>query len=56
MPYKKDTPVDSFILSEYAIGFDGLAHFYDDTEHIDCEMTNAFLNHSNCLKNYQHPI
>ena len=44
---QKDTPVDSFILSEYAIGFDGLAHFYDDTEHIDCEMTNAFLKHSN---------
>ena len=44
---QKDIPVDSFILSEYAIGFDGLAHFYDNTEHIDCEMTNAFLNHSN---------
>ena len=44
---QKDIPVDSFILSEYAIGFDGLAHFYNDTEHIDYEMTNAFINHSN---------
>ena len=44
---QKDIPVDSYILSEYAIGFDGLAHFYENTEHIDYEMTNAFLNHSN---------
>ena len=52
---QKDIPVDSYILSEYAIGFDGLAHFYENKEHIDYEMTNAFLNHSNCPEKLSTP-
>ncbi|MDC6354016.1 MULTISPECIES: nucleoside phosphorylase [Robiginitalea] len=30
---QKDIPVDSFVISEYAIGFDGLLHYYD-SEHL----------------------
>lgn len=43
---QEDIPVDTFILSEYAIGFDGLAHFYQGTECINSEMTEAFIRHS----------
>ena len=43
---QEDIPVDTFILSEYAIGFDGLAHFYQGTEHIEQQMTEAFIEHS----------
>lgn len=42
-----DIPVDSFILSEYAIGFDNLLHFYE-SEHIQHpEIQLAFIDHTN---------
>ena len=44
---QNDIPVDSFLMSKYAIGFDGLAHFHKNTEHIEKEMTHAFIKHSN---------
>lgn len=39
--------VDSFLISEYAIGFDGLAHFHENTDCIEKEMSEAFIKHSN---------
>jgi uridine phosphorylase len=30
---QKDIPIDSFLISEYAVGFDSLLHFYD-SEHV----------------------
>ncbi|HMB62695.1 MAG TPA: nucleoside phosphorylase [Eudoraea sp.] len=42
-----DIPLDSFILSEYAIGFDNLLHFYE-SEHIQHpEIQLAFIDHTN---------
>ena len=38
--------VDSFLISEYAIGFDGLAHFHENTDCIEKEMSEAFIKHS----------
>ncbi|MBI6115178.1 nucleoside phosphorylase [Salegentibacter maritimus] len=46
---QEEIPVDEFIISESAIGFDGLLHFYD-SEHIqDLEFAEAFIKHLNWL-------
>ena len=52
---QEDIPVDTFVLSEYAIGFDGLAHFYQKTECIESEMTEAFIQHSCWPKRLSEP-
>lgn len=42
---QKEIPVDSFLISESAIGFDGLLHFYA-SEHIqNLEFSEAFIKH-----------
>ena len=42
---QEEIPVDSFLISESAIGFDGLLHFYD-SEHIqNKEFAEAFIKH-----------
>ena len=44
---QEEIPVDSFLISESAIGFDGLLHFYD-SEHIqNSEFAQAFTKHLN---------
>lgn len=41
----KDIPVDSFVASTHGLGFDGLMHFYEDSEKImDQELEQAFMN------------
>jgi uridine phosphorylase len=50
-----DIPVDSFLMSKYAIGFDGLAHFHDNTDCIQKDMTNAFIRHSNWPEKLSEP-
>lgn len=42
---QEDIPVDSFIISEKAIGFDSLLHFYRDTEFLDADFSEALQNH-----------
>ncbi len=39
---QKDIPVDSFLVSKKAMGFDNLLHFYRDTSFLDEAMTEAF--------------
>ncbi|MFC2176468.1 nucleoside phosphorylase [Bacteroidota bacterium] len=40
-----DIPVDSFVLSSHAVGFDGLLNFYETGALVeDFELTNAFIN------------
>ncbi|PRX47336.1 nucleoside phosphorylase [Salegentibacter salegens] len=47
---QKEIPVDSFLISESAIGFDGLLHFYE-SEHIqNAEFAEAFSEHLNWFK------
>ena len=38
--------LDTFIASEYAIGFDGLAHFYDNDIILEKKLQNEFINHT----------
>ena len=48
-------PVDSFLMSNYAIGFDGLAHFHENTDFIEKKMSKAFVNHSDWPKKLSEP-
>lgn len=50
-----DILVDSFLLSEYAIGFDSLLHFYEseDVQHVD--MAKAFVTHAQWPAYKSHP-
>jgi uridine phosphorylase len=41
-----DIPVDSFLASEIAIGFDNLMHFYQGSEIIDSEFSSALMQHT----------
>ena len=52
-----DIPIDSFVLTGTAIGFDGLLNFYENRDSVcDLEMEQAFLEHtgwnSQCAKPY----
>ncbi|EDP94463.1 nucleoside phosphorylase [Kordia algicida OT-1] len=40
-------PVDSFLISEYAIGFDSLLHFYESDHVLDMELAEAFIKQTN---------
>lgn len=50
-----DIPVDSFLASEYAIGFDSLLHFYDVGHIQHHNIQNAFVSHTNWSKNKSVP-
>jgi len=41
-----DIPVDSYILSEYALGFDGVLHFYKSEDILDPEFARAFVEYT----------
>lgn len=44
----EDIPTDSFVCSSHGLGFDGLMHFYKDSEEVmDKDLGKAFLEHSN---------
>ena len=51
----KKIDVDSFIVSEYVIGLDGLAHFYKSNKIIDQTLSNIFINKTNWSKNHASP-
>lgn len=42
-----DIPVDSFLISEYAIGFDALLHFYDSAKVLHFSISDAFVAQTN---------
>jgi uridine phosphorylase len=45
---QSDIPIDSFLLSEKAIGFDGLLHFYSDKLNVkENEISDQFCKHTN---------
>ena len=52
---QSDIDVDSFLMSKYALGFDGLAYFHKKTDCIDNKITKAFNNHANQPKNLAKP-
>lgn len=41
-----DIEVDSFLMSEMAMGFDGLMHFYDSDDILEQTFSKAFMKHS----------
>ena len=43
---QSDIPVDSFLMSEYVIGFDGLLHFYQHEDIGHTAMEDAFIVHT----------
>lgn len=43
---QEDIPIDSFVLSEYALGFDGVLHFYKSEDIVNPEFSRAFVEHS----------
>lgn len=42
-----EIPIDSFLFSEAAIGFDSLLHFYANTNFLDTALSEAFVTHTN---------
>jgi uridine phosphorylase len=44
---QENIPVDSFVISEYAIGFDSLLHFYECEHVLQTEFTEAFVKQTN---------
>ena len=51
----KKIDVDSFLVSEYAIGLDGLAHFYKNNDVLVEELSKMFFNKTNWSKNHASP-
>jgi len=43
---RSDIPIDSFLMSEFAMGFDGLLHFYDSEAIQELEVSKAFVAHT----------
>lgn len=44
----KENPVDSFVIGSHGLGFDGLLHYYQDSEKFrEIEIEKAFQNYSN---------
>ncbi|MBR9757245.1 MAG: nucleoside phosphorylase [Algicola sp.] len=50
-----DIPVDSFLLSEYAVGFDSLLHFYKSDHVLDVSISEALVKHLNWHKSKSIP-
>ncbi|MCM4166398.1 Uridine phosphorylase [Arenibacter antarcticus] len=48
-------PIHSYLMSEYAIGLDSLLHFYDSQHVQHPEIQQAFLSHTNWLKDKSTP-
>lgn len=52
---QEDIPVDSFLISEYAAGFDSLLHFYNSEDIQYKDMSNALMEHCNWFKEKSSP-
>lgn len=50
-----DIPVNSFLISERAIGFDNLLHFYGNTHFLDANFSEALVKHTNWNPNKSKP-
>jgi len=52
---QKNIAIDTFIASSYGLGFDGLAHFYQNKEILEQKMANAYTVHANWSINLATP-
>ena len=48
-------PIDSFLISEYAVGFDSLLHFYDSKTILHKDISNALMSHTQWNTAKSHP-
>ncbi|WP_299391234.1 nucleoside phosphorylase [uncultured Gelidibacter sp.] len=55
---QKEIPVDSFLISNYAVGFDSLLHFYKNEDIQDHDISDALVKHTNwsTLKSKQYIV
>mgnify|MGYP001199147986 FL=1 len=51
----KSINIDSFLVSEYAIGFDGLAHYYNNDEILDKKLQDKFIEYTNWDRRHSKP-
>ena len=52
---QSDIPVDSFVLSKYALGFDGMLHSYDCKNVLEDDIEEAFIKHTNWSERKSRP-
>lgn len=53
---QKDIPVDSFVLSSYGLGFDGLLHFYETKKNMEeKQIVKSFIKYSGWNKKFAKP-
>ena len=52
---QKTIPIDSFLISEYAVGFDSLLHFYDSKTILHKDISNALMSHTQWNTAKSHP-
>jgi uridine phosphorylase len=52
---QKNIAIDTFIASSYGLGFDGLAHFYQNKELLEQKIANAYTIHANWPVNLATP-
>ena len=52
---QSDIPVDSFVMSKFGLGLDGLLHSYVGESIFEKEIENAFISHTNWHKNKARP-
>ena len=51
----KDISLDTFLVSQFAIGFDGLAHFYSDHNSLEQNLQDYFVKHTKWDKKHAYP-
>jgi len=52
---QKNIPIDAFLISEYAAGFDSLLHFYESDHVQDSEISEALMKHTNWFNKKSNP-
>ncbi len=52
---QSDIPVDSFVMSKFGLGLDGLLHSYAEESIFEKEIEDAFISHTNWHKNKARP-
>jgi uridine phosphorylase len=52
---QQDVEIDTFIAASYGLGFDGLAHFYENEEKLEKEMGISYSNHADWPQHLAHP-
>lgn len=52
---QREIPVDSFVLAQYGLGFDGVLHSYKSEDLFESDIEDAFIKHTNWSVNKSRP-